>query len=67
MLHGINRSFRSKTLCRIGHERKTIFFLFFFFFVFELVKYNSPNTSHNIMEDLLVARNFLFRLTNTQL
>ena len=66
MLHGINRSFRSKTLCRIGHERKKNVFLFFFF-AFVLVKYNSPNTSHNIMEDLLVARNFLFRLTNTQL
>ena len=55
MLYGINGTFRSMTLCRSGHERKNIFFLLFI-----RACACSPDTSHNIMEDSLGARKFLF-------
>ena len=54
MLCGINGTFRSKTLCRIEHEKKTGFF------IIHICACSIVRILWNTMEDSLVAQNFLF-------
>ena len=54
MLYGINGTFRSKTLCRIDHEKKIVFF------IIHVGACSIVRILWNTMEDSLVAQHFLF-------